>query len=145
VPPKRLRSVIKEKRIALGLTQEQLADKAGVTKNYVTMVERGARKGVSVMVKVALATALDIAPTQLLTDDEAKIVSLLEGGISLEGAEVFVWALERCVADRRAGRASAPPGTKNGAAIALQTILRAHPERKQEIAALRSQVNTLYG
>ena len=137
--------MIKEKRIELGLSQAQLADRAGVTKNYVTMVERGARKGVSVMVKVALATALDIVPMELLTDEEARTVSLLEGAVSLEGAEVFAWALERCVKDRRAGRASAPPGSKTGAAIALHKIVQQRPERKKEMGALRSQLNALYG
>ena len=54
VARRRLRSVIRERRIERGLTQEQLAKKAGVTTHYVTMVERGSRKGICFLVRIAL-------------------------------------------------------------------------------------------
>jgi len=39
---KRIGKRIKEQREALGLTQEQFAEKIGVTTNYISTVERGA-------------------------------------------------------------------------------------------------------
>ena len=38
---KRIGKRIKEQREALGLTQEQFAEKIGVTTNYISTVERG--------------------------------------------------------------------------------------------------------
>ncbi len=39
---KRIGKRIKERREALGMTQEQFAEKAGLTTNYISTIERGA-------------------------------------------------------------------------------------------------------
>jgi len=58
--------VIKKLRVAKGLTQEQVAKQAKVTKNYVTMLESGARKSPSLPVLRRLARALGVPVTELL-------------------------------------------------------------------------------
>jgi transcriptional regulator with XRE-family HTH domain len=64
--PKRLNNVIKTLRTDRGLTQEQVAQKVGVTKNYITMLETGARKTPSLRVLKRLAKALGVPVTELL-------------------------------------------------------------------------------
>jgi transcriptional regulator with XRE-family HTH domain len=49
-----------------GLTQRQVAAKAGVSKNYITMLESGARKSTSLSVLKRLAKALGVPATELL-------------------------------------------------------------------------------
>lgn len=127
--------MIRQRRIALGLTQEQLASKAGVTKNYVTMLERGARKTISFFVRVQLAEALGIPATQVLTAEEADRLGIVEGALGLTSAEVVVWSLKNV---------RKPPGDKFTAAIALRVVGRAHPEQKRELDALRARLNDLY-
>jgi len=58
--------VIKKLREAKGLTQEQVAKQAKVTKNYITMLERGARKSPSLPVLRRIAKALGVPPSALL-------------------------------------------------------------------------------
>jgi len=64
--PKRLSHVLKRLRNAQGLTQEQVAEKAGVSKNYITMLETGTRKSPSLPVLRRLAKALGVPVTELL-------------------------------------------------------------------------------
>jgi len=66
VSPKRLSHVLKKLRNAQGLTQEQVAEKAGVSKNYITMLETGTRKSPSLPVLKRLAKALGVSLTELL-------------------------------------------------------------------------------
>jgi transcriptional regulator with XRE-family HTH domain len=47
-----------------GLTQEALADKAGLARSYMSDVERGARNPTIVVVE-RIATALGVRPSQL--------------------------------------------------------------------------------
>jgi len=63
---KRLSAVIRKLREDRGLTQEQVAKKAGVSKNYITMLEAGARKNPSLPVLKKLAKALGVPVTELL-------------------------------------------------------------------------------
>jgi DNA-binding XRE family transcriptional regulator len=51
---------------ALSLTQKQVAAKAGVSKNYITMLESGTRKSPSLPVLRRLARALRVPVTELL-------------------------------------------------------------------------------
>lgn len=132
--------MIRQKRIERGLTQEQLAKMAGVTKNYVTMVERGTRKGISFMVRVLLADALGIPPTQVLTSEETEVLGIVEKGLNLETAELAVWSLNRYL--REGG--SLPPISKNGAAMALRKVMQARPQRRKEMESLRGELNKLY-
>jgi XRE family transcriptional regulator, master regulator for biofilm formation len=61
-----LNLVIKTLRTERGLTQAQVAQKAGVTKNYITMLERGERKNPSLDIVKNLAKALGVPVAKLL-------------------------------------------------------------------------------
>jgi transcriptional regulator with XRE-family HTH domain len=132
--------VIKQRRIERGLTQEQLAKKAGVTKNYVTMVERGSRKGISFLVRVALADALGIPVLEVITPSEAKILALVEKGVTSEGAEVYLWSLRKCIET-----GERPPGSKVGAQLVIRKAIAEHPDQRADLEAVRGRLNELFG
>ena len=52
-------------RLSKGLTQEELAARAGIHRTYVGFVERGERK-ISVNVLFELAAALEVSPGELV-------------------------------------------------------------------------------
>jgi transcriptional regulator with XRE-family HTH domain len=56
---------LRELRLARGLTQEGLAELAGVDRNYIGQIERGERN-VALVNIVRIAQALDAAPADLL-------------------------------------------------------------------------------
>ena len=56
---------VRARRQALGLSQEQLAARAGIGRSYVTDIETGIRN-VALWTIVRLATALGTAPSALL-------------------------------------------------------------------------------
>ena len=58
--------MLKERREGLGLTREQLAEKAKVTTAYVSMLEAGKRKNPSLPVLRRLAKELGVPVTELL-------------------------------------------------------------------------------
>ena len=58
--------MMRKHREAKGMTQEQVAQKAGVTKQYITMLEAGKRKSPSLPVLQRLAKALGVPVTELL-------------------------------------------------------------------------------
>jgi transcriptional regulator with XRE-family HTH domain len=60
---------VKIKRQALGFTQEQLAERVGLTYSYLGSIERGERN-VSLGNIVALAQALNVPPKELLPNPE---------------------------------------------------------------------------
>lgn len=53
------------RRKELGLTQEELGEKASISRNYVSLIERGEANNVSVNVLNDLATALGTTPAEL--------------------------------------------------------------------------------
>jgi len=55
---------LKELRVRRGLTQEELAEKANLHRNYVSDVERGTRN-ISLVNIIALAKALGVKPGKL--------------------------------------------------------------------------------
>lgn len=59
--------IVREKRLALGLSQEKLAEKANLHTNYVGSVERGERN-IALENIYNLATALGCSPKDLLSD-----------------------------------------------------------------------------
>jgi transcriptional regulator with XRE-family HTH domain len=61
-----LRTVVKRRRKALGITQAALAQKVGVTKQYITMLERGKHRSPSLPTLRKLAKALGVPVTELL-------------------------------------------------------------------------------
>ena len=58
---------IREHRRALGLTQEQLAERTGVSLSFIGHIERGTRKA-SLDTLVAISNALNLSPAVLLQD-----------------------------------------------------------------------------
>lgn len=56
---------VRRSRIALGLTLEQLAERSGLTPNYIGTVENG-RRDPSLSTVLALARGLGVAPGELL-------------------------------------------------------------------------------
>ncbi len=58
---------LRKARVAAGLSQEELADAAGIDRTYVSALER-CRYSVSIDVLERLATALRVAPASLLSD-----------------------------------------------------------------------------
>jgi transcriptional regulator with XRE-family HTH domain len=59
-------AVLRQFREANGLTQEQLAKKAKVTRSYVAMLETGERKSPNLGVLQRLAKALGVSVRELL-------------------------------------------------------------------------------
>jgi len=57
---------ILEERRKQGLSQSELAERAGVSRNYVSLIERGEATNVSVGVIDKLATVLKVTPAVLL-------------------------------------------------------------------------------
>ena len=58
---------VRQQRVMNRLTQEQLAEKAGVSSSFIGHIERGEKKA-SVETVVALCNAMDISPSVLLQD-----------------------------------------------------------------------------
>ena len=60
-----LGQIIREKREALGLTQIEVAEKAGLDRNYIGMVERGERNP-SYLSLIKIASGLNMSVDQLI-------------------------------------------------------------------------------
>jgi len=63
-------AAVRRRRVALGVSQEKLADRAGLHRTYVGDVERGLRN-ISLTNIVRLAAALGCRASDLLRDAEA--------------------------------------------------------------------------
>ena len=53
------------RRKELGITQGELAEQAGISRNYVSLIERGEASNVSVNILNSLAAALETTPAEL--------------------------------------------------------------------------------
>lgn len=62
---------VRQQRLGLGISQEELADRAGLHRTYVGDVERGNRN-VSMVNVVRLANALGLTPSALLEPFSAR-------------------------------------------------------------------------
>jgi len=67
---KKFGKVIRQRRLEIGLGQEALADKAGLHRTHVSLLERGKRMP-SLQVVKKLAAALDTTMADLMTELEA--------------------------------------------------------------------------
>ncbi|MDI1442566.1 helix-turn-helix transcriptional regulator [Polyangium sp. 6x1] len=63
--------MVREARIGVGISQEELADRAELHRTYVSLLERGKRNP-SLRVVQALATALGTTMTRLVSEVEAR-------------------------------------------------------------------------
>lgn len=95
---------VRRRREALGLTLEQLAERAGLTPNYVGSVEHG-RRDPSLSTVAALAKGLRVPAAELLGGVQELGPVGLEGGRLLDAAPAdvqgAVLALLRAVVRRR--------------------------------------------
>lgn len=64
-------AVIKSKRLSLGLSQEELADRSGLHRTYITDIERGARNITLKNVK-RISEALQISLSDLFSQVESR-------------------------------------------------------------------------
>jgi transcriptional regulator with XRE-family HTH domain len=64
--PRRIGTVLKEIRETKGLTQEELAKKAKVTRSYVALMETGEKANPSLVILQRLAKALRVPVSDLL-------------------------------------------------------------------------------
>ena len=64
-PRAQLGATVRKRRLALGLSQEQLAERANLHWTYIGGIERGERN-VSLLNIVKIARALNITPSRLL-------------------------------------------------------------------------------
>jgi transcriptional regulator with XRE-family HTH domain len=60
---------VRRRRAEVGLSQEALADRAGIHRTYIGGIERGERNPTLLMIH-RLARALGVLPTRLLEPDE---------------------------------------------------------------------------
>lgn len=64
--------MIRTRRLSLGLSQEELAHRVGMSRNYIGLLERGERKP-TVETFMRIAEGLDVKGSQLLAEIEAAL------------------------------------------------------------------------
>ena len=64
-------AVVRERREKRGFSQEELADRAGLHRTYVSLIERG-RRTASIEVVRRVAEALDTSMSKLIAETERK-------------------------------------------------------------------------
>ncbi len=63
---------LRERRLERGLSQEELADKAGMSRNFIGLIERGDRNP-TLLTLYSLAIALKSSLTELVTAAEKRL------------------------------------------------------------------------
>lgn len=63
---------IREKRVSLKMTQEELAEKAGVARQTIINLENGLRADVKVLTLIKIAKALDCKVEEILPQEESE-------------------------------------------------------------------------
>jgi len=71
-------NLVKQRRIALGISQEELGFRANLDRTYISGLERGVRNP-SLTALFSLATGLDLEVSELLNGLEDRIVLLQNG------------------------------------------------------------------
>ncbi len=67
-------AVLQEQRQALGITQLDLAEQAGMQRSYISDIEQG-RRNLSVQNLFRIALALDLTPADLVERAESKMTT----------------------------------------------------------------------
>jgi len=65
------------KRKETGLSQEKLGEKAGISRNYVSQIERGEADSISIKVINKLAVALGVSPAQLTGEVSSQSMAMI--------------------------------------------------------------------
>lgn len=65
----RIGAVVRQLREASGLSQEELAEQAGLHRTYISLVERG-RRNITVDALSQIAEALGVYPSRLISEAE---------------------------------------------------------------------------
>jgi transcriptional regulator with XRE-family HTH domain len=73
-----LGEVVRKRRLALNLSQEELAGRAGVHRTYLSDIERGARN-ITITVLTRLADALDVKVSRLFRLTEQQVIDRPKG------------------------------------------------------------------
>jgi len=66
---------VKKKRQELGMSQDSLATQADISRNYLSIIERGEAKNVSMGVLTQLAAALGVTPGELIGEAADTLIS----------------------------------------------------------------------
>ncbi|WP_145031324.1 helix-turn-helix domain-containing protein [Caulifigura coniformis] len=69
-PQQAFGEVVRQLRLKRGISQEALADEAGLHRTYISLLERGLRNP-SLTVIQQLATALGVRPAQMIAEFDA--------------------------------------------------------------------------
>lgn len=80
---------VRQQRVMLDLTQEELAEKSGISCSFVGHIERGEKK-FSIETLVSLCNALNIAPNALLQDSLEPNVLNDSVDVGEENRELFM-------------------------------------------------------
>lgn len=136
---------IRERRTELGLTQAELAKRAGISSSYLNLIERN-RRGAAGRVLLGLARALGVSPSDLSGGPEQGLIADLQEAAAARGAapaqaEEIVgrfpdWA-RAMAAERRENRAL------RGAITALSDRLAHDPVLARAVHALLSRVTAI--
>ena len=65
-------NLIKAGRTRCGMSQKQLAEKSGISENYISMIERGVQKSVTVTTLEQIAAALGATLILSLSDQKSE-------------------------------------------------------------------------
>ena len=93
---KPLGQLVRAFRTRAGLSQQELADKIGLTRTSVTNIEKG-RQRIPLHLLFALADALKVAPRQLLPSGSVTLPNGMEAKLPKEFDEAQRRALRRIV------------------------------------------------
>jgi transcriptional regulator with XRE-family HTH domain len=93
------------RRKDMGLSQETLAERAGISRNYISIIERGEARNVSMNIIGQLAIALETTPTELMNEPDRSevLISPMLREFGLEASLSFE-AIDRLARIPRRGR-----------------------------------------
>jgi len=77
---------IRQAREAKGLTQQQLAEAAGIVQSLISALENGTRKSARLSTLQVLAAALDLSISDLLANSQSVEALLIPNSVPVTGA-----------------------------------------------------------
>lgn len=88
-------AALKQLRKAKGMTQSQLAEKAGLSYSAIVSYENGRRKEVQYNILFKLASALNVRPEDLIPDIYGQLHEAATEAIAEEKKRQLDWVIER--------------------------------------------------